>query len=181
RRCRRGREMRVDVATVTPILAGGRSDAIAVMVPDGPVITYGRLRELGEEASRGLASFGIGSGDRVAMVFPSGPEAVVLFLAAANIATACPLNLAYTETEFDYYLEDIGARFLIVPPGDAAAARAAFDSGTLIEADIDRDGRLSLNGQTAKAGAATISQSTADDIALVLHTSGTTSRPKRVP
>ena len=169
------------MSNVTSLLVGGRPDAVAVMVPDGPVITYGRLRELIDEASRGLASFGIGSGDRVAMVFPSGPEAVVLFLAAANIATACPLNPAYTETEFRYYLEDIGARFLLVPQGDSAAARGAFDLGTLIEADIDRDGRLSLNGQTAKAGAATISQSTADEIALVLHTSGTTSRPKRVP
>src|SRR5207253_7537291 len=170
-----------DMSNVTSLLVGGRPDAVAVMVPDGPVITYGRLRELVEEASRRLASFGIGSGDRVAMVFPSGPEAVVLFLAAANIATACPLNLAYTETEFRYYLEDIGARFLLVPQGNTAAARAAFDGGTLIEADIDGDGRLSLKSQAAKAGAATISQSTADDIALVLHTSGTTSRPKRVP
>jgi acyl-CoA synthetase (AMP-forming)/AMP-acid ligase II len=166
---------------VTSLIADGRSDAVAVMVPDGPVITYARLRELIDEASRGLSSFGIGSGDRVAMVFPSGPEAVVLFLAAANIAIACPLNPAYTETEFRYYLEDIGARFLLVPQGDAAAARAAFDGGTLIEADIDRDGQLTLKGQAAKAGAATISRSIADDIALVLHTSGTTSRPKRVP
>ncbi|TMG33913.1 MAG: hypothetical protein E6H92_14045, partial [Chloroflexi bacterium] len=151
------------MSNVTSILAGGRSDAIAVMVPDGPVITYGRLRELVEEASRRLASFGIGSGDRVAMVFPSGPEAVVLFLAAANIATACPLNPAYTETEFRYYLEDIGARFLLVPQGDSAAARGAFDLGTLIEVDIVRDGRLSLKSPAVMAGAATISQSTADD------------------
>src|SRR6266446_160956 len=78
----------------------------------------GRLRELADEAAAALASHGIGRGERVAMVFPNGPEAILLFLAASMVGTACPLNAAYKEDEFRFYLADVGARFLLVPPGD---------------------------------------------------------------
>jgi oxalate---CoA ligase len=167
---------------VTSLLLSGPAGEPALSVPGGPVLTYAQLRELIEEASLGLVSFGIGSGDRVAMVFPIGPEAIVLFLAAANIATACPLNPAYTETEFRYYLEDTGARFLLVPPSDAAPARAALDgAGTMIEAEIDRDGRLHMKSNVVRRSASAVLPASEDDVALVLHTSGTTSRPKRVP
>jgi oxalate---CoA ligase len=170
------------MSNVTSLLGGGRAGDPAILVPGGPVLTYARLGELIDEASRGLASFGIGAGDRVAMVFPSGPEAIVLFLAAANVATACPLNPAYTETEFRYYLEDTAARFLLVPPGDGAAARVAFDGiGTVIDAEIDREGRLQMTSRVAGRSADTVVPAGDDAVALVLHTSGTTSRPKRVP
>ena len=170
------------MSNLISILQGGSPDAPALVVPGGPVITYAQLRELIEEASLGLASFGIGPGDRVAMVFPSGPEAIVLFLAAANIATACPLNPAYTETEFRYYLEDTGARFLLVLPNDTAPARAALDdTGAVIEVEIDRDGRLRMQSNRVRRTTGAVLPASEDEVALLLHTSGTTSRPKGVP
>jgi len=153
-----------------------------VIVPDGPTLTYGRLRELTEQVAMALGAHGVGPGDRVAMVFPNGPEAILLFLGASMIGVACPLNPGYKEEEFRFYLEDTGARFLLVPPGEGAAARLALPKGAkVIEAALDAAGRLRLGSHEAPRPARSIDAADTEATALVLHTSGTTSRPKRVP
>src|SRR4029077_17624481 len=161
----------------------GVNDHLALVIPDRVSLTYARLRELTEEAAHGLVSHGVVMGDRVAIVYPNGPEAILLFLAASMVATACPLNPAYKEDEFRFYFEDIGARFLIVAPGEAEAARRAIPAGAkVIEAGIDGSGKLRMGGPEPKNGRSdSLELSSAGDIGLVLHTSGTTSRPKRVP
>lgn len=170
------------MTTLASLLSRGRVDEPALVIPNGPTISYGRLRELVEEATLGLRRSGIGPGDRIAMAFENGPEAIILFLAAASVATACPLNPAYTETEFRYYLNDIGAAFLLVPPNDAKEARNALPpGGTLIEAEIGTDGRLRLEHRAEPRPQLKVRPVDDDDVALILHTSGTTSRPKRVP
>ncbi len=172
------------MAPSTPFawLENGAPDHLALVVPNRVSLSYRRLRELANEAAQALASHGIGRGERVAMVFPNGPEAILLFLAASMVGTACPLNAAYKEDEFRFYLEDVGARFLLVPPGDGEAARRAMPAGgTVIEANLDGDGRLQLNGAALGTRLDSLDLSAAGDIGLVLHTSGTTSRPKKVP
>ena len=167
-------------ATVADILGAGAPSSIALEVPDGPSFTYARLRELVEQAALNLAAHGVRPGDRVALVYPNGPEAVVLFLASSSIAVACPLNSTYKEDEFRFFLSDTRARFLLVPPGEAAAARsAAPEDATVIDAHIDAGGCLNMTDPTSTVDSA--GSSGADETALVLHTSGTTSRPKRVP
>ena len=169
-------------SNVAGLLDQGVSDHPALVIPDRVSLTYARLRELTEEAAHALASHGVGMGDRVAIVYPNGPEAILLFLAASMVATACPLNPAYKEDEFRFYLEDVGARFLVVAPGEAAAARRAIPAGAkIIEASIDGSGRLRMGGDGRGNGHESFVRSSAADIGLVLHTSGTTSRPKRVP
>ena len=129
----------------------------------------------------GLMSHGVAPGDRVAMVFPNGPEAILLFLATSMIGVSCPLNPGYKEDEFRFYLEDTGARFLLVPPGEAAAARQALPAGgKVIEVELDATGRLELNNHGG-GHVDSIDAADPEATALVLHTSGTTSRPKRVP
>ena len=169
-------------SNVAGLLDRGANDHPALVIPDRVSLTYARLRELTEEAAHALASHGVGMGDRVAIVYPNGPEAILLFLAASMVATACPLNPAYKEDEFRFYLEDVGARFLIVAPGEAEAARRAIPAGAkIIEASIDGSGGLRVGGDGRGNGRDLLVQSSAADIGLVLHTSGTTSRPKRVP
>ena len=169
-------------SNIAALLELGADDHPALVIPDRVSLTYARLRELTDEAARSLASHGVGINDRVAVVYPNGPEAILLFLAASMVATACPLNPAYKEDEFRFYLEDVGARFLLVPQGEAEAARRAIPAGAkVIEADIDANGRLEMNGEGQGPRPASLDLSSAADIALVLHTSGTTSRPKRVP
>jgi acyl-CoA synthetase (AMP-forming)/AMP-acid ligase II len=164
------------------LLDRGATSKAALIVPDGPTLTYGRLRELTEEVAIALTSRGVAPGDRVATVFPNGPEAILLFLAISTIGVSCPLNPAYKEDEFRFYLEDTGARFLLVPPGEAAAARQALPAGgKLIELELDAGGGLRMNDDGKAAGVDPLEAAEAEATALVLHTSGTTSRPKRVP
>jgi acyl-CoA synthetase (AMP-forming)/AMP-acid ligase II len=131
-----------------------------------------------------LNRLGVGRGDCVAIVLPQGPELAVTFLAVAAGATAAPLNPEYVETEFVYYLADLQARALILPQGSDSPARAAAGSLhvpviELIPGECGA-GLFSLSG-VSRPLAAPAGFGEPDDVALVLHTSGTTSDPKMVP
>lgn len=153
----------------------------AVIVPGGPTLTYGDVDRLVDEAAARLVAAGITRGDRVALALPNGPESLLLFLAVARVATACPLNPAYTKDEFRFYLEDTGARCLVAPSGiDTVATEALAEGGIVVRVDLDAAGRWSVEAPH-RVAAAEAPDPRADDVALVLHTSGTTGRPKRVP
>jgi acyl-CoA synthetase (AMP-forming)/AMP-acid ligase II len=168
--------------TLNAVLDRGDAEAPAIAVPGGPRLTYAQLREQVMAAADGLAQLGLGRGDRIALVLPNSVETIVLFLAAAATGTAAPLNPAYKEDEFRFYLEDTGARALVVPSGGGDAARRALLPGVLlVEASLDGQGRVSLEGSAARDRSRSAATPDGDDVALVLHTSGTTSRPKLVP
>jgi len=177
---------------IQELLKHGDPSRVAVVVAGGgPSITYDRLRRQVAVLAVQLNNLGIRRGDRVAMALPNGLEMIVSFLAAAIASTAAPLNPAYKLDEFRFYLEDTGARALIVPPKGADEARSAAGRETLIiEADVDAEGQVRFSSvmdhrpQTTDHGPSSVvhrPSSNPDDIALVLHTSGTTSRPKRAP
>jgi acyl-CoA synthetase (AMP-forming)/AMP-acid ligase II len=168
-------------ANIGSLLDRGAPGKAALIVPDGPTVTYRRMRALTEQIAVALASHGVRPGDRVATVFPNGPEAILTFLATAMTGVSCPLNPGYKEDEFRFYLEDTGARFLLVPPGEAAAARRALPAGGMVlEVELDADGQLEI-GNHGHPRDGSLDLAKGDATALVLHTSGTTSRPKRVP
>jgi acyl-CoA synthetase (AMP-forming)/AMP-acid ligase II len=168
--------------TLTDVLERGDPGATAIVVPGGPTLTYAQLREQVAGAADGLARLGLGRGQRIALVLPNSVETIVMFLAAATTGTAAPLNHAYKEEEFRFYLEDTEARALVVPPGRGEAARRALPAGViLIEAATDAGGRVLLESGAQRDGSRSASAAGPDDVALVLHTSGTTSRPKLVP
>ena len=166
------------------LLEGGSPEHVAIHIPgDGPSVTYSQLREQVEVLRAQLNAAGLGRGDRIAIALPNGLEMIASFLAAAAVGTAAPLNPAYTLEEFKFYLEDTGARAMIVPSGGGDVARAAAgDTTPIIEASIDAEGKVQFSAVTT-AGTARHRREDVnpDDIALILHTSGTTSRPKRVP
>jgi acyl-CoA synthetase (AMP-forming)/AMP-acid ligase II/CBS domain-containing protein len=167
-------------STVLSLLEAGRATVPAVVVPDGPELSYHALRQHVGRVADALASLGVARADRVAIVLGNGPEAVVAILGAAVAAAAAPLNPAYTEDELRYYLEDVSARALIVPRGGAEAARRAWPAGApLIEIAVEAGGKLWLEPSTRGPGRLTATSPGPDDVALVLHSSGTTGRPKR--
>ena len=167
--------------TLFGLLEGADPKRPALVHPEGPILTYGALREQVEAVAGDLAAAGVSRGDRVALVLPNGIETIVVFLAAATAATAAPMNPAYRTEEFEFFLGDTGARALVVPASGAAEARAAARAGTLVlEAETDGAGRVRVLPR-AGSGIRGGSTPTSSDVALVLHTSGTTSRPKRVP
>jgi len=164
------------------LLEQGSGDDVAVVVPGGASLTYSKLREQVAFVAEALARLGLGRGDRIALVLPNSAESIVLFLAAATTGTAAPLNAAYKEDEFRFYLEDIEARALVVPPGQGEAARRAAPAGAaMVEASLDSSGRMVLESPAPRDASRSAAGPAEDDVALVLHTSGTTSRPKLVP
>jgi acyl-CoA synthetase (AMP-forming)/AMP-acid ligase II len=152
---------------LTP-LQGAPADAVALVDPGtDAAITYGALRAAVERLARGLVARGVVPGDAVAFSMQNGPEIVTTFLAVvAAGAAAAPLNQNYTADEFRTYLEDLRPRLVIGHGDDAPALREAADVVDL--ADVG-DGPGPLPAPDPEA------------VALLLHTSGTTSRPKQVP
>lgn len=172
------------LSSLCDLFTTGDSSHPALLVPEGgPIVTYSSLRDQVERLASALQTLGIGRGDRVAMALPNGIEVITAFFGiAAAAATAAPLNLAYTAEEFRFYLEDIEAKVLIVPPHGGEQARTAAPAGTLlIEATLAADGQVHFEATSASPFPRKQTAPTPDDVALFLHTSGTTSRPKGVP
>ena len=160
----------------------------AMMAPGGVPLSYGALKRLIAQTTTALNAMGIGRGDRVGIVLPNCPEMATAFVAVASACTAAPLNMAYRADEFEFYLSDLKAKALIVAVGSQTSALtvAAKLGVAVIELKALPElgaGNFELNsnlkGQTAPANLSGPAQ--ADDVALILHTSGTTSRPKIVP
>ena len=167
--------------TIIEMLAAGQGSAPAVLQPGGPTLTFDQLRGTLAHLAGQLGACGIRRGDRVAIVLPNGPAAGIVFLAVASCASAAPLNQAYREEEFRFYLDDLGAKALITLPNDAPAAHAAAPKDVLRLALSGELGSYTLLRDGAPAPAASPRYAEPEDVALVLHTSGTTARPKIVP
>jgi len=165
--------------TLLGLLTSSPAEQIAIILPEQDIrVSYGALRQQAEALAESLAAAGIGKGDRVGMAFPNGLPAIVSFLAASMVGTAAPLNPAYKEDEFTFYLEDTSARVLLLPPTGIDEARRAAGHVPILTVDMDTAGTVSLSGG---AGRRAIPSPDVDDVALILHTSGSTGRPKRVP
>ena len=167
--------------------AGSRyySESVAIAAPKRRSLSYGRLWCQVDGMVAWLNANGIGRGDRVALVLPNGPELAVAFLGVSTGAVAAPLNPGYRADEFAFYLTDLRPRALIVERGsDSPAIPIAQASGIatieLARIDDEEAGVFTLNGDSlARRTGGRYSEP--NDLALVLHTSGTTSRPKIVP
>jgi acyl-CoA synthetase (AMP-forming)/AMP-acid ligase II len=165
------------------LLAAAPHDAPAIVCPeDGSARTYGDLKDsIGREAGL-LAAAGVERGDRVALVLKNGPEIIETVFALSLLgAAAAPLNPAYTVGEYRFYLKDLDPRLLLLETGRGAAARSAATSPVAELAPASAgDSQILVEG--SELSPTDVSETgSADDIALLLHTSGTTSRPKQVP
>ena len=158
-------------------------DSVCLSAPGRPSLTYGGLAALIDDCVASLSSSGLDPSSKLAIVLPNGPEMAALFLAATNVCATAPLNPAYRRDEFAYYLEDLSARALVVEKGsDGPAIEAARDlSIEVLEIELDPEAPAGTFRFAGGKRASGTSLSTASDTALVLHTSGTTSRPKIVP
>jgi acyl-CoA synthetase (AMP-forming)/AMP-acid ligase II len=171
--------------TLPESLAAGAATARALSAPDRPDLTHKGLRQLIADTVGRLNELGIGRNDGVAIVLPNGPEMAAAFLAVAAGAATAPLNPAYREDELDFYLSDIGAKAIIVGrdetgPSVTVAEKLGISVLRLNVADDAPAGSFTIDG--APVGPAVDTGfAQPDDVALYLHTSGTTSRPKLVP
>ena len=170
--------------TVAELLQHGAEDAAAIRAPERPALTYGGLRALAERTVASLNRIGIGRGDRVAIVLPNGPEMATAFVTIAAGAATAPLNPAYKDEEFEFYLTDLKAKALVLMQGAESPAREVANRLGVpvleLVPEASAAGAFTLEGGTPGA-AAKPGFAEEDDVALVLHTSGTTARPKIVP
>jgi len=160
-------------------------EAVALVAPGRTPLTYTRLQEHMNEVVETLNALGVGRNDRIALILPNGPEMAVAFLTVAAGATSAPLNPAYRASEFDFYLADLNTKALIVQAGEESPARAIAEARGLPIFELtpqrnDAAGLFTLDG-SAKLRPTCGGVSQPDEVALVLPTSGTTSRPKIVP
>jgi acyl-CoA synthetase (AMP-forming)/AMP-acid ligase II len=173
-------------ASIFALLEAGPADAPAIGAPQGvKSLLYRDLQALARRTVETLNSVGIGRGDRVAIVLHNGPEMASSFLCIAAGAATAPLNPGYREKDLEFYLGDLQPKALVLEAGVESPARATARKMSIpvLELTADRArgaGWFTLSGG-AKGTPTRGGMGDEDDPALLLHTSGTTSRPKLVP
>ncbi|KAK0549351.1 hypothetical protein OC846_003551 [Tilletia horrida] len=178
---------------------GFNSSAPAVILPpSAPVqatISYHDLHEIVLDFQAQLASLGLAPGQVVSSSLVNGIEFVVSFLATgAERLVAAPLNPAYSPGEVSFYLKDTESALLLVPAGTLSASKEAPTVKAAKECKVPLAEAVfnpkAANGRGAlelvfeggkRAGKSSVRNPNSHDTALVLHTSGTTGRPKAVP
>ena len=171
----------------------GDPASTAVIIPSKPnplIVTYSSLASQTTVFQRKLAELGITTGSPVSIALVNSWEFIVSFLAASwQRGIAAPLNPAYKQDEFEFYIDDVKSDIVLVPRGawaaDAPSVRAAkkfnaavaecYWDGRKGEVVLDVKSLGKLQGKKEK-----LLRPEVDDVALILHTSGTTSRPKVV-
>ncbi|MEI9992981.1 MAG: non-ribosomal peptide synthetase [Rhizomicrobium sp.] len=162
------------------LLASGNQDDVAIAGPGLPSLSYGALRAHVAALGRYLAGHGISRRDRVALVMQDGADMAVALLGVAAHAVAAPLNPRCTESEFERLLRDLRPRVLMVERIDDTAAAVARRLGIPVLALAAGREQAGVFERGDSEGAPSTGAAP-DDYALLLHTSGTTARPKLVP
>ncbi|MEM1366465.1 MAG: AMP-binding protein [Cyanobacteria bacterium P01_H01_bin.15] len=174
------------LATLIAEVSGQYPEQFALLAPGREPLTFSQLLFHLDNVAEQLSQWGITPQDRVAVSLPNGPQMATVFLGVARVASCAPLNPNYREPECEFYLSDLQPKALIVQPGIADAARAvALKLGIVVlEMSIPDNGPagvFELKSDTPYSSEPSSQRGSPDDVALVLHTSGTTSRPKMVP
>lgn len=175
--------------TLRELLAKGADGAPAISAPGRSPLSFGDLRALIDATTAKLNALGIGRNDRVGIVLNNGPEMATCFVACASAVTSAPLNPAYRAEEFEFYLTDLHAKALIVEADSTSPAISVAERLGVRILDLTANmeggaGSFTLtprDGGAAEAATTNAGPARPDDVSMVLHTSGTTSRPKIVP
>lgn len=183
---------RIEMATTLANTIEPTGQRTAIIVPSKPcalTVSYEQLNAQISSFQKKLASLGIAPQAAVSIALPNSYEFIVAFLAASwQRAIAAPLNPAYKQDEFEFYIDDLSSEVALVPKDsvkqNGPAVRAArkykaaiaevYWNGEEVVLDVKETGKLSDKGNQA------VEKAQPDDVALVLHTSGTTGRPKAV-
>jgi amino acid adenylation domain-containing protein len=150
-----------------------------------PLSYRGLLDQIGS-VTAALRDHGVRREDCVAIVLPNGPEMAACTLAVASWCCCAPLNPGYTATELDFYLSDLQPRAVIVEAGPESpiVAAAAARGIPILRLHVLREepaGVFRLEGPCFEDCALDPRAAAPDGAALLLHTSGSTARPKLTP
>jgi oxalate---CoA ligase len=169
--------------TLAELAVDPRSSEPAIIAPaSDTVISYRALAEQVEQLAGQFCGAGLKPGDCVTIIMPNGLEMLVLFLALTRARlVAAPLNPAYKGDELVFFMGDAQSHAVIAPRENVTVVEAAAKLGLPVWSPaIDSRGGVVLEA-LASTRPTTAEAPNAGDVALFLHTSGTTSRPKGVP
>ena len=144
-------------------------------------LSYGEFKIFNEKISRQLAATNVKNSDRAAIVLPNGPLMASSFLSISSYMSAAPLNPSYKQEEFEFYLDDLKPKFLLVEPNSKSLAVIAAKNLNIPVFEMKISDNQPLGTFELFDKETDYKNPNDYDEALVLHTSGTTSRPKIVP
>ena len=158
-------------------------DRNAILAPGRAPMTYRALRAYAKDTIRALRNIGVGRSDRVAVVLPDGPETAATIISVAAGAVCAPLNPSFTADEWRRYLIELKTAALLTRPDVGSASRAAALALGITVLDLMPPPRAFSSFSVTGPRRRRIKE---DDFAtggdaLILLTSGTTSRPKTIP
>lgn len=146
--------------------------------------SFGALARASRQLANALAAHGVGRGDRVAVLLPQCPEALLTHLAAYRLgAVVVPLFTLFGEDALTFRLEDSGARALVTDGAGLPKALAVRGRVPALEALFSVDAReAGVHDFWPTVERAAASHACAptgpDDPAFLSYTSGTTGPPK---
>ena len=160
--------------------------AILHFRPDGSedAITYGWLRETSNRLANVLRAHGITRGDRVAILLPQAPEVAAAHIAIYKLGCiALPLAVLFGADALSYRLQNSGAAALLTnAQGVARIAELRKnlpDLKLVLSLDGTGDDVVDFTAALARASSSfTPVDTSADDPAMMVYTSGTTGQPK---
>lgn len=162
-------------------------------------LTFKALKEfcIGEKSD----VLGLAREDRLCTVIPNGSEAAVAFFAFSLRCTYAPLNIGLSRDEFEFEFVDLPAKCLVVMSKEKLSEEEAKQAGSAVSVarKTKVEKLLQMNPSEEFCGLYELAKHAAGrplkgeplgnclaslkrtDLALVLHTSGTTKKPKIVP
>ncbi len=147
----------------------------------GETQSFGDFFANAEKMAAALVAAGLKPGDRVAVQAPKTRAMLELYVGTVLAGGVfLPLNPAYTTSEVNYFLNDARPRVLVcAPESQAVLALVAGEAGAVVILTLgaDETGTLIDTRNAQKAGYTAVARS-ADDLAAILYTSGTTGRSK---
>ncbi|MGI6415176.1 MAG: benzoate-CoA ligase family protein [Thermoguttaceae bacterium] len=161
----------------------GREQKAAILYGDEQV-SYGRLHENVNRMGNLLRQLGVRIEERVAILLPDSPEWVYAFYGSIKIgAVAVPMNTMLTSPDYEYLLNDSRARVLIVDAGLKPKIDRIRGSLRYLEHVLVAGGSAAGEDclKTALAAAEprlAAVETSKDDMAFWLYSSGTTGFPK---
>ncbi len=148
---------------------------------NNPPLLYKDLKLFVNKIASQLAGNGILNKDRAAIVLPNGPFMASSFLAISSYMSAAPLNPSYKTDEYEFYLKDLNPKIVIVEPNSSNVVIGVAKKLNIqvCELKIKKDDPSGLFNLFDIKSEYKLPEE--NNEGLVLHTSGTTSRPKIVP
>jgi long-chain acyl-CoA synthetase len=154
------------------------------VIATGQTHTYAQMdEEIGRLAGYLQDEVGVKRGDRVAIALPNCLECITAYWAALRLgAIAAPVNIRLRDEELAFVLGNIGPRAVFThaetPPAVQEAIRGCESSHSVIGVRMEEGCVPYEAAVDHHEPAKTCPDIAGDDVAVLLHTSGTTGEPK---